>query len=64
MGHVLDVFAGFTQSAAVRWVFSAAGGCAPTSRGRRRPQNVGNVGIRRHQQALWRCKRESEGYSG
>jgi len=59
MGHVLDVFAGFTQSAATRRVFSAGGSGAPTSRGRRRLQNVGGGGVRWHQQALWRCKRES-----
>jgi len=44
MGHVLDVFAGFTQSAAARRVFSAGADSAPTSYGRRRRlQNGGGV---------------------
>jgi len=33
-GPCVDVFAGFTQSAVARWVFSAGSGGAPTSRGR------------------------------
>jgi len=45
MGHVLDVFAGFTQLAAARRVFSAGGSGAPTSRAYKMSTAVAFVGV-------------------